>query len=109
MVLVAGGDMEERVADEVRGVVDGHVVLERSLAARGRFPAVDVLQSLSRLMPAVASQAHRSAAARVRSRVAAYESQRDLIALGAYRRGSDPRVDEAIDRMGAVEAFLAQG
>ncbi len=108
-VLVAGGDMEEPIADEVRSVVDGHVVLERSLAARGRFPAVDVLQSLSRLMPAVASEAHRAAAARVRALVAAYESQRDLIALGAYRRGSDPRVDEAIDRMGAVEAFLAQG
>lgn len=108
-VLVAGGDMEEPIADEVRGVVDGHVVLERSLAARGRFPAVDVLQSLSRLMPAVASEAHRAAAARVRALVAAYESQRDLIALGAYRHGSDPRVDEAIERMGAVEAFLAQG
>lgn len=108
-VLVAGGDMEEPIADEVRGVVDGHVVLERSLAARGRFPAVDLLQSLSRLMPAVASEAHRAAAARVRALVAAYESQRDLIALGAYRLGSDPRVDEAIERMGAVEAFLAQG
>lgn len=108
-VLVAGGDMEEPIADEVRGVVDGHVVLERSLAARGRFPAVDLLQSLSRLMPAVASEAHRAAAARVRALVAAYESQRDLIALGAYRHGSDPRVDEAIERMGAVEAFLAQG
>jgi ATP synthase in type III secretion protein N len=108
-VLVAGGDMEEPIADEVRGVVDGHVVLERSVAARGRFPAVDVLQSLSRLMPAVASEGHRLAAARVRALVAAYESQRDLIALGAYRRGSDPRVDEAIDRMAAVEAFLSQG
>lgn len=108
-VLVAGGDMEEPIADEARGVVDGHVVLERSLAARGRFPAVDLLQSLSRLMPAVASEAHRAAAARVRALVAAYESQRDLIALGAYRHGSDPRVDEAIERMGAVEAFLAQG
>jgi type III secretion protein N (ATPase) len=108
-VLVAGGDMEEPVADEVRGLLDGHVVLERSLAARGRFPAVDVLQSLSRLMPAVASEGQRAAAARVRALMAAYESQRDLIALGAYRRGGDARVDEAIDLMPAVEAFLAQG
>lgn len=108
-VLVAGGDMEEPVADEVRGLLDGHVVLERSLASRGRFPAVDVLQSLSRLMPAVASEGHRGAAARVRALLAAYESQRDLIALGAYRRGGDPRVDEAIDRMPALEAFLCQG
>ena len=108
-VLVAGGDMDEPVADEVRGLLDGHVVLERGLAARGRFPAVDVLQSLSRLMPAVAAEGHRAAAARVRSLVAAHESQRDLIALGAWRRGGDPRVDEAIDRMPAVEAFLCLG
>ena len=108
-VLVAGGDMEEPVADEVRGLLDGHVVLDRRLAARGRFPAVDVLASLSRLMPAVTSEAHRSAAARLRDLLGAYESQRDLIALGAYRRGSDPRVDEAIERIAAIEAFLSQG
>lgn len=108
-VLVAGGDMDEPVADEVRGLLDGHVVLDRRLASRGQFPAVDVLQSLSRLMPALAGERHRAAAARLRALVAAYESQRDLIALGAYRRGSDPRVDEAIDRIGDVEAFLAQG
>ncbi len=108
-VLVAGGDMEEPVADEVRGLLDGHVVLERSLAARGRFPAVDVLQSLSRLMPAVTSEAHRAAAARLRALLAAFEAQRDLIALGAWRRGADPRVDEAVDRMPALEAFLSQG
>ncbi len=108
-VLVAGGDMEEPVADEVRGLLDGHVVLERGLAARGRFPAVDVLQSLSRLMPAVASERHRAAAARVRTLLAAWESQRDLIALGAWQRGADPLVDEAVDRMPALEAFLAQG
>ncbi|HYQ82228.1 MAG TPA: FliI/YscN family ATPase [Anaeromyxobacteraceae bacterium] len=108
-VLVAGGDMEEPVADEVRGLLDGHVVLERSLAARGRFPAVDVLQSLSRLMPAVASEPHRAAAARLRALLAAFEAQRDLIALGAWRRGADPRVDEAVDRMPALEAFLSQG
>ncbi|HEU4382264.1 MAG TPA: FliI/YscN family ATPase [Anaeromyxobacteraceae bacterium] len=108
-VLVAGGDLEEPVADEVRGLLDGHVVLERALAARGRFPAVDVLQSLSRLMPAVASPGHRAAAARLRALLAAFESQRDLIALGAWRRGADTRVDEAVDRMPDLEAFLAQG
>jgi type III secretion protein N (ATPase) len=108
-VLVAGGDMEEPVADEVRGLLDGHVVLERSLMARGRFPAIDVSQSLSRLMPALASEGHRAAAARARALLAAWESHQDLIALGAWRRGADPMVDEAVDRMPALEAFLAQG
>lgn len=108
-VLVAGGDMEEPIADEARGLLDGHVVLERGLAARGRFPAVDVLQSLSRLMPAVAAPGHRAAAARLRALLAAFESQRDLVALGAWRRGADPLVDEAVDRMPALEAFLSQG
>jgi type III secretion protein N (ATPase) len=108
-VLVAGGDMEEPIADEVRGVLDGHVVLDRRLAARGHWPAVEVLQSVSRVMPAVASQAHQAAAARLRSLLAAYEAQRDLITLGAWQRGADRLTDEAVDRMGDIEAFLRQG
>ncbi len=108
-VLVAGGDMDEPVADEVRGVLDGHVVLDRRLAERGRFPPVDVLASLSRLMPAVAAPAHLAAAARARELLAAHDRQRDLIAVGAYQRGSDPAVDRAIERMPDLEAFLAQG
>jgi type III secretion protein N (ATPase) len=107
-VLVAGGDMEEPIADEVRGLVDGHVVLDRGIAERGRFPAVDVLATLSRCMPAVATAAHRSAAARLRALVAAHERTRDLVALGAYRRGADPDADAALDRMTAIEAFLRQ-
>jgi type III secretion protein N (ATPase) len=107
-VLVAGGDMEEPIADEVRGIVDGHIVLARELAARGHFPAIDVLQSLSRLMDAVTEPAHRSAATRVRALLAAYERQRDLILLGAYQRGSDPRTDEAIARIDAIERFVCQ-
>jgi type III secretion protein N (ATPase) len=108
-VLVAGGDMEEPIADEVRGILDGHVVLDRRIAAAGRFPAVDVLQSVSRVMPAVTSPAHRAAAARLRELLAAWERDRDLIALGAYKQGTDPVTDEAIARMPAVEAFLCQG
>ncbi|HSM92056.1 MAG TPA: FliI/YscN family ATPase [Anaeromyxobacteraceae bacterium] len=108
-VLVAGGDMEEPIADEVRGILDGHVVLERSLAAAGRFPAIDVLQSVSRVMPAVTGVAHRQAAARMRALLAAWERQRDLVAMGAYRAGSDPETDDAIARMPAMEAFLRQG
>lgn len=107
-VLVAGGDMEEPIADEVRGILDGHVVLARELAARGHFPAIDVLQSLSRLMEVVADAGQRAAAARARALLAAYERQRDLIALGAYQRGSDPRTDEAIARIDALERFLCQ-
>lgn len=108
-VLVAGGDMDEPIADEARAILDGHVVLERRLAERGHWPAVDVLQSLSRVMPAVTGQAHRAAAGRLREVLACYEAQRDLISVGAYRRGSDRRTDEAIERIADVEAFLRQG
>jgi type III secretion protein N (ATPase) len=107
-VLVAGGDLDEPIADEVRGLLDGHVVLDRRIAERGRFPAVDPLASLSRVMPAVAAAEHRAAAARLRALVAAHERHRDLIAVGAYRRGSDAEADAAIDRLPAIEAFLAQ-
>jgi len=107
-VLVAGGDMDEPIADEVRGILDGHIVLGRELATRGHFPAVDVPASLSRLMTAVADPAHQAAAARLRELLAAYEGQRDLILLGAYQRGSDPRTDEAIARKAAIDDFLRQ-
>jgi len=107
-VLVAGGDMEEPIADEVRGILDGHVILSREIAARNQWPAVDVLPSLSRLMSAVADPAHRAAAARLRELMAAYERQRDLILLGAYQRGADPLTDEAVARMEAITTFLRQ-
>jgi type III secretion protein N (ATPase) len=107
-VLVAGGDMDEPIADEVRGILDGHVVLSRELASRGHWPAVDVLPSLSRLMTAVAGAPERAAAARVREWLAAYERHRDLIVLGAYERGSDPATDAALARLPALEAFLRQ-
>jgi type III secretion protein N (ATPase) len=108
-VLVAGGDLDEPIADEVRGVLDGHVVLDRQVAARGRFPAVDVLQSVSRVMPAVAAPEHLALAARARQLLAVWERQRDMIALGAYSRGSDAATDDAIARIDALEALLAQG
>lgn len=107
-VLVAGGDLEEPIADEVRGILDGHVVLDRRIAERGRFPAVDPLASLSRVMPMVTGDAHRAAAARLRALVAAHDRHRDLIAVGAYRRGSDAETDAALDRLPAIEAFLSQ-
>lgn len=107
-VLVEGGDMDEPIADEVRGILDGHIVLDRTLASRGHYPAVDVLQSLSRVMDGIVSKEHVQAARAMRSLMAAYESKRDLIVLGAYARGSDPTVDEAIAKMSRIEAFLQQ-
>lgn len=107
-VLVAGGDLDEPIADEVRGILDGHVVLDRRIAERGRFPAIDPLASLSRVMPIVAGAAHRAAAARLRALLAAHERNRDLLAVGAYKRGSDPETDAALERLPAIEAFLAQ-
>jgi type III secretion protein N (ATPase) len=107
-VLVEGGDLDEPVADEVRGILDGHVVLDRALAARGRYPAVDVCGSLSRVMDGIVPPEHRDAARRLRALVSAYEAKRDLVTLGAYVKGGDAELDEAIARMPRIEAFLRQ-
>ncbi len=107
-VLVEGGDMDEPIADEVRGILDGHVVLDRGVAARGRYPAVDVTVSLSRVMDAVASPEHKAAARRLRALLGTYEAKRDLVALGAYVKGSDKDLDEAILRMPKIEELLGQ-
>lgn len=107
-VLVEGGDMDEPIADEVRGILDGHIVMDRALAARGRYPAVDVTVSLSRVMDAVVAPEHRDAARRMRALVATYEAKRDLVTLGAYAKGSDKELDEALARMPRIEAFLRQ-
>ncbi|MGD8861386.1 MAG: FliI/YscN family ATPase [Myxococcales bacterium] len=108
-VLVEGDDdLDDPIADELRGLLDGHIVLSRSLAARGHYPAIDVPRSLSRLMPRLASAEHRQAADAVRALVALHEQKRDLITLGAYQRGSDPRLDAAIAAMPDIERFLRQ-
>ncbi|MCA9553274.1 MAG: type III secretion system ATPase SctN [Myxococcales bacterium] len=107
-VLVAGGDMEEPISDEVRGILDGHIILNRNLGARNHWPAIDVLPSLSRVMSGIASEEHKEAAGRLRQVLATYEKQRDLILLGAYQYGTDPETDYAIDKIEAVEAFLRQ-
>jgi type III secretion protein N (ATPase) len=107
-VLVEGGDMDEPIADEVRGILDGHVVMDRAIAARGRYPAVDPTVSLSRVMDGIVAPAHRDAARRLRSLVAHYESKRDLVMLGAYAKGSDKELDDAIARMPKIEQFLRQ-
>jgi type III secretion protein N (ATPase) len=108
-VLVAGGDMEEPIADEVRGILDGHIILNRALASRNHWPAIDVLPSLSRVMSAVASSEHKRAAGQFREVLATYEEKRDLIALGAYQYGTDAAVDYAIDLIEELESLLKQG
>jgi type III secretion protein N (ATPase) len=107
-VLVEGGDMDEPIADEVRGVLDGHVVLDRAIAARGRYPAVDVLVSLSRVMDGIVSAPHKAAARKLRTLLGAYEQKRDLVTLGAYAKGSDKELDEAIAKLPRLEQFLRQ-
>ena len=107
-MLVEGDDLDEPIADELRGLLDGHVVLSRSLAQRGHYPAIDVPRSLSRLADRLVSPEHARAAAAVRAHLALYEQKRDLIALGAYPKGSDPRLDAALARIEAIEAFLRQ-
>lgn len=107
-VLVEGGDMDEPVADEVRGILDGHVVLERAIAARGRYPAVEVTSSLSRVMESIVTAEHRDAARRLRAAVALYEAKRDLVTIGAYAQGTDKALDDAIGRMPRIEGFLRQ-
>src|SRR4051812_3179973 len=107
-VLVDGDDFNEPIADAVRSILDGHVVLTRELAHAGHYPAVDVLQSVSRLVGEVQSAPTRAAAQEVRSLLAAYQDKRDLIAIGAYQRGTDPATDRAIDARPVLEAFLRQ-
>ncbi|MEC7520225.1 MAG: FliI/YscN family ATPase [Myxococcota bacterium] len=107
-VLVEGGDMDEPIADEVRGILDGHVVLDRELAARGRWPAIDPLRSLSRVMDAVTDASHRAYARQARAHLAVYEAKRDLVLLGAHEKGRDPQLDAALAQIDALEAFLRQ-
>ncbi|TVR82768.1 MAG: flagellar protein export ATPase FliI [Rhodospirillales bacterium] len=107
-VLVDGDDHNEPVADAVRGILDGHIVLDRSIAERGRFPPVNVLRSVSRSMPACHSEAQTALIKQARNMISTYEDMAELIRLGAYRQGSDPAVDEAIKIYPSLEQFLAQ-
>ena len=100
--------MDEPIADEVRGILDGHIVLDRAIAARGRYPAVDVTVSLSRVMDSIVPPEHRAAARRLRALVAAFEAKRDLVTLGAYAKGSDRELDDALAHMPRIDAFLQQ-
>jgi len=107
-VLVEGDDMNEPVADAVRGILDGHIVLSRRLAGRGHYPAIDVLQSISRSMSDIVSPDVARLATGVREILAAYQDAEDLITIGAYKSGQNPRVDRAVQKIDSVNRFLRQ-
>ena len=108
-ILVEADDMNEPIADAVRGILDGHVVLERKLAHRGHYPAIDVLGSISRCMKDVIDEEHKTAADKFRELLAAYADVEDLINLNAYVRGTNPMTDKAIDMKPEMDAYLKQG
>jgi flagellum-specific ATP synthase len=107
-VLVEGDDMTEPVADAVRSILDGHIVLSRRLASSGHYPAIDVLESVSRVMPAVTGEEHRRAAHRLLDMMATYREAEDLVNIGAYVKGSNPRIDEALKSWDRIRTFLRQ-
>ena len=108
-VLVEGDDMNEPVADAVRGILDGHIVLSRRLAGRGHYPAIDPLQSLSRVMPDIVNSEVVKMANEIREIIASYQDAEDLITIGAYKAGQNPRVDRAVQKIERVQEFLRQG
>jgi len=107
-VLVDGDDHNEPIADAVRGILDGHIVMERTIAERGRFPAINVLKSISRTLPGCQTPIEREIVKAARQSMAAYANMEELIRIGAYRAGSDPALDRAIQLNPALEQFLSQ-
>ncbi|WP_144509257.1 flagellar protein export ATPase FliI [Bacillus sp. FJAT-22090] len=108
-VLVDGDDMNEPIADTVRGILDGHIVLDRSLANKGQYPAINVLKSISRLMNHISDEDHKKAAERLRDLYFTYNKSEDLINIGAYKRGTSKEIDEAIQYEPLITSFLKQG
>ncbi len=108
-VLVDGDDMNEPIADAVRSILDGHIVLSRAIAAQNHYPAIDILASVSRVMMEVTAKEHYSASQKLRSSMATYREAADLINIGAYVAGSNPGIDQAIKDNGPIKSFLQQG
>ncbi len=108
-VLVDGDDMNEPIADAVRSILDGHIVLSRNIAAQNHFPAIDVLASVSRVMSAVVPDDHMAANRKLRALMAVYKEAEDLIHIGAYAKGSSKKIDEAVQKIDAINDFLCQG
>ena len=107
-VLVDGDDFNEPITDTARGILDGHIVLNRRLAQQNHYPAIDVLASISRVMSAVASREHKKAAGMLKNVMATYSEAEDLINIGAYKPGSNKNIDFAISKIDAVNNFLLQ-
>ncbi len=107
-VLVDGDDFTEPITDAARGILDGHIVLSRKLASENHYPAIDVLSSISRLMPVLVSDEHKAVAGEIRKLLSTYESAEDLIKIGAYAAGSNPDIDRAINRKETIAKFLTQ-
>jgi flagellum-specific ATP synthase len=108
-VLVEGDDMNEPVADTVRGIIDGHIVLSRKIAARNHYPAIDVLNSVSRIMTNIVSKEHRDTASKLRNLMSVYDTNYDLVSIGAYKNGSNPALDVALKKIDGINRFLQQG
>ncbi len=107
-VLVEGDDTNEPISDTVRSIIDGHIVLSRELAHKNHFPAIDVGASISRLMNDIATPEHKAAASKLRDMLAEYNKNIDLISIGAYKHGSNPKLDEAVDKIDEINGFLKQ-
>jgi flagellum-specific ATP synthase len=107
-VLMEGDDQQDPIVDAVRSLLDGHIVLSRTLASEGWYPPIQVLDSISRLMPAVTQPEHREQAALMRRMMAVYAHSEDLVRIGAYRAGADPELDRALRVRGAMRAFMTQ-
>ncbi|MBS7397971.1 MAG: FliI/YscN family ATPase, partial [Ruminiclostridium sp.] len=108
-VLVEGDDTNEPISDTVRGIIDGHIVLSRKIAAQNHYPAIDILPSISRLMSMIADEEHKKAAGKLRNLLSLYNNNADLISIGAYKKGTNPALDEAIKKIDKINEFLMQG
>lgn len=108
-VLVDGDDFNEPITDTARGILDGHIMLNRRLAHKNHYPAIDILQSISRCMSQIATKEHKALAGKLKNVLATYNEAEDLINIGAYKSGANPSIDYAIEKIDAVNAYLCQG
>jgi flagellum-specific ATP synthase len=107
-VLVEGDDTNEPISDTVRGIIDGHIILSRKVAARNHYPAIEILESVSRLMTEITEKSQQETAAKMRNLLSVYYANFDLVSIGAYKRGSNPKLDEALRKIDKINAFLQQ-
>jgi flagellum-specific ATP synthase len=107
-VLMEGDDQQDPIVDGARALLDGHILLDRKLAAQGHYPPISVIDSISRLMPSVCRRDHLGKAAELRRFLAAYSASQDLVGIGAYQKGNDPILDRALELLPALQAFLQQ-